>query len=53
MRRDEIDELVGKINSLIDEGTRPSESDDSVGIGTRIYDAPQGFSVNKDEDDTP
>jgi hypothetical protein len=52
MNRDEFDALVARINSLIDEG-RPTESDDSVGLGTGTYVVPQQFSLNKLQGDTP
>lgn len=53
MERNEIDELVKRIDRLVDEGKPVTESADSVGIGTSTYDAAQQFSVNKYADDTP
>jgi hypothetical protein len=48
-----IDALLSRIDSLVDEGKPITESDDSVGIGTGIYEAPQQFSMKIVEDDTP
>jgi hypothetical protein len=53
MERNEIDDLVKRIDALVDEGKPVTESSDSVGIGTATYQAPQQFSSHKYEDDTP
>lgn len=45
MNRDELDALLGRIDSLIDEG-KPV-TDESIGTGT--YEAPQGISLDWNE----
>jgi hypothetical protein len=53
MERNEIDDLVKRIDALVDEGKPVTESSDSVGIGTTTYQAPQQFSAEIYQEDTP
>jgi hypothetical protein len=52
MSREELDALVARIDSLIDEG-RPTESRDSVALGMVTYDGAQQISPKALGDDTP